>query len=88
MKDFNQITGKLIGLPTQLIISDKFVSFLANTKTLENGKVIKAPIVLDILAIEGFTVTEKKVGKATKRYEFIDSKSQETICQMVKYTVK
>lgn len=88
MKNFNQITGKLIGLPTQLTISDKFVSFAANTKTLENGTVVKAPIVVEILAIEGFTVIEKKVGKARKNVEFIDGKTQETIWQMVKYTVK
>lgn len=88
MKNLNQITGKLIGLPTQLTISDKLVSFTANTKTLENGTVVKAPIVVEILAIEGFTVTEKKVGKARKNVEFIDGKTQETIWQMVKYTVK
>lgn len=88
MKNFNQITNKLIGLPTQLIISDKLVSFTANTKTLENGTVVKAPIVNEILAIEGFTITEKKVGKARRNVEFIDGKTQETILQMVKYTVK
>jgi hypothetical protein len=88
MKNFNQIKGSLIGLPTQLTISANFVSFTANTKTLENGTVIKAPIVIEILAIEGFTVTEKKVGTARKNVEFIDGKTQNTVWQMVKYTVK
>lgn len=88
MKNFNQITNKLIGLPTQLTISDKLVSFTANTKILENGTIIKAPIVNEILAIEGFTITEKKVGKARKNNEFIDGKTQNTIWQMVKYTIK
>jgi hypothetical protein len=88
MKNFNQITDKLIGLPTQLIINGKFVSFTANTKTLSNGTIIKAPIVQEILAIEGFVVTEKKVGKAEHHNEFIDGKIQDTVWQMVNYTIK
>lgn len=89
MKNFNKVTGLLIGLPTQLTISDKFVSFTANTKTLiESGEVVNAPVVREILRIEGFTVTEKKVGKARKSREFINGKTQDTIWQMVKYTVK
>ncbi len=88
MKNLEQITKKLIGLPTQLIIKKNSVSFTANTKILESGKITKAPIVIELLAMDGFTVTEKKIGKARKNFEFIEGKSQDTIWQMVKYTIK
>lgn len=87
MKNFQSITSLLIGLPTQLIMGDK-IMFTANTKTLSNGTVIKAPIVNAILALEGFVITEKSAGKSTKRFEYIYGKSQNTVWQMVKYTIK
>jgi hypothetical protein len=88
MKKFNQITGMLIGLPTQLIVKDKLISFTANTKILENGRVLKAPIVVEISKIKGFAITEKKICRARKNVEFIDGKTQEIVWQMMKYTVK
>lgn len=89
-KDFSLITKLLIGLPTQLVISDKSLTFTANTKTLKDGTVIKAPIVNEILSADNynFEITEKKVGKAKSHYEYINGKSQDTIWQMVKYTIK
>lgn len=89
-KNFKEITQLLVGLPTQLTVSDKYVSFTANTKTLNDGTVIKAPILEDLLSIDNwlYTLTEKKVGKATKHFEYINAKSQDTIWQMIKYTIK
>ncbi len=89
-KDFTEITKLLIGLPTQLVVGDKALTFTANTKTLKDGTVIKAPIVNEILSADNwnFEITEKKVGKAKAHYEYINGKSQDTIWQMVKYTIK
>lgn len=87
-KNFQPITSLLIGLPTQVVIYNKAVTFIANTKTLANGTVIKAPIVNAILATEGFVITQKPQGKSTTNFEYIDGKSQDTVWQMVKYTIK
>lgn len=88
MKNFQSITSLLIELPTQLVIGDKAISFTANTKILSNGTIVKAPIVNTILALEGFVIAEKAVGKSTNHFEYIDGKSQGTVWQIVKYTIK
>jgi hypothetical protein len=89
MKDFSPIEKTLSGfIMSQITYGKSFISFTANTKTLENGKVTQANIVDKVLSIEGFVVTTKKLGKATHHVEFIDGKTQKTVWQIVKYTVK